>query len=60
MIEDIKDISLDEEDILPSFDVVSLFRKIPIDDAIKYISEITDEDTTKLVKVCLKSTYFSL
>jgi hypothetical protein len=30
-----------------------------VDDAIKVISEITDEDTTNLVKVCLKSTYFS-
>jgi hypothetical protein len=59
LIEDIKDIRLDEEDILLIFDVVSLFTKILIDDAIKSISEITDEDTTKLVKVCLKSTYFS-
>jgi hypothetical protein len=38
---------------------VQNFTKILVDDVIKVIRELTDEDTTKLVKVCLKSTYFS-
>lgn len=44
LIEDIKDISLGEEDSILSFYVVSLFTRIPLDDAIKAISKIVDED----------------
>jgi hypothetical protein len=46
-------------DLLVSFDVVSLFTKIPIEGAVEVINKITDEETTKLVEICLKSTFFS-
>jgi len=59
MVEQMKNVRLEEDDLLLSFDVVSLFTKIPVEYAIKVISEITYEDTTKLVRICLKSTYFS-
>jgi len=42
-----------------SFDVVSLFTKIPINEAVEVINEITDQETAKLVEICLKSTFFS-
>ena len=51
--------SLREYDIMVSFDVVSLYTKIPVSEAISIIKEIIDEETTKMVKVCLASTYFS-
>ena len=39
--------------------MVSLYTKIPIEKAIKTIKEITNEETTELVRVCLKSTFFT-
>ena len=56
MVEEIKDMRIDKEDLLVNFDIVSLFTKIWVDDAIEVIKELTDEDTTKIVKVCLKAT----
>ena len=50
---------LNEEDKLVSFDVVSLYTKIPIYEAINTIRELTNSETTKLVGVCLRSTYFT-
>jgi hypothetical protein len=55
---EIKDIKLKEEDILVSFDMVSLFAKIPTQDAINVNRDITNE-IVDLASVCLKSTYFS-
>ena len=54
-----KTMSLREYDIMVSFDVVSLYTKIPVNEVVNIIKELTDEETTNLVKVCLASTYFS-
>ena len=64
-------ISFQETDIMASFDVVSLFTKIPVDEALHVISQrLQQDDTLKdrtsipipdlcaLVELCLKSTYF--
>jgi hypothetical protein len=48
-----------EKVILISFDVVSLFTKTPLDEAIQIVKELTDPDTAKLAEVCLRSTFFS-
>ena len=54
-----KDWKIEESDILTSFDVISLYTKIPIDEAIKVIRDIVDNDEpTKLVEICIKSTFF--
>ena len=42
-----------------SFDVVSLYTKVPVEDAIRVLREITSDEIAKLVEICLKSTYFS-
>jgi retron-type reverse transcriptase len=47
------------DDTLISFDVVSLFTKIPLNEAILVVKEVTDLETTKLAEVCLCSTFFS-
>jgi hypothetical protein len=36
-----------------------LFTKIPLDEAIQIVKEVTDPETTKLAEVCLHSTFFS-
>ena len=58
-IQEISNETLDENDILVRFDVVSLYTKILITNAIKTIRELTNEETAKLVEVCLRSTYFT-
>ena len=51
---------IEESDILTSFNVISLYMKIPIDDTIKVIRDIINNDETmKHVEICLKSTFFS-
>ena len=53
------DRKIEEGDILTSFDVVSLYMKIPIDEAIKVIKDtVNNDEITKLVEICLKSTFF--
>jgi hypothetical protein len=59
MVEKMKNVGIENEDLLFSFNIVSLFTTIFGEDAIKVISEITDEDTTKLIKIYSKLTYFS-
>ena len=55
-----KDWKIEESDILTSFDVISLYTKIPIDESIKVIRDIVrNGETTKLVEICLKATFFS-
>ena len=67
----IRGIQLEEEDIMISFDVVSLFTKVPVAGAIDAISALLDkgnsfEDVTaipardicSLTELCLRSTYF--
>ena len=58
-IEDLKRVNLEPEDILVSFDVVSLYTCIPINEAMAVINKLTDPDTAKLVELCLTSTFFS-
>jgi len=43
---------------LYTFDVVSLYTNIPIKEAIEVIYRFTDPDTSKLVEICLTSTFF--
>jgi len=54
-----KYVRLDLGDMFVSFDVVSLYTKIPIQEAFDIISRLTDQDTTKLVRICLTPTFFS-
>ena len=42
-----------------SFDVVSLYTKVSVEEAIKIISNITNDETTNMVRICLKSTCFT-
>ena len=49
---------MDENEILLSLDVVSLFTMIPINEAIKVIEDLTDQETTELVGLCLRPTFF--
>ena len=51
---------IEEGDILTSFNVISLCMKIPIDEAIKVIKDMVNNDEkAKLVEICLKSTLFN-
>ena len=50
---------MEENDILLSLDVVSLFTMIPIKEAINVIEELNDPETSQLVGLCLNSTFFS-
>ena len=62
---------IEDGDLLVSFNVVSLFTQVPIDEALKVIEQRLKEDETlmdrtsisveeicELTKLCLKSTYF--
>ena len=51
--------SMEENEIFLSLDVVSLFTMIPIMEAIKVIEDLTDLETSKIIGICLKSTFFS-
>ena len=50
---------MEENEILLSLDVVSLFTMIPIKEAINVIEDLTDPETSQLVGLCLNSTFFS-
>jgi len=50
---------IERDDILVSFDVVSLFTKIPLEEAIQVIKEVTDPGTARLAEICLRSTVFT-
>ena len=49
---------MEEDEILLSLDVVSLFTMIPIKEAIRVIEDLTDPETSQLVGLCLNSTIF--
>lgn len=49
---------LDESDIMVSFDVVSLFTRVPLRESLELISQKFDEKTTELFRHVLTSTYF--
>jgi hypothetical protein len=55
----IKNEKVRPQDTLINFDVVSLFTKIPLDEAIQIVKEVTDPETTNLAEVFLHSTFFS-
>ena len=67
----IHQVSLEETDVIASFDVVSLFTRVPVDEALLVLSHCLQQDDTlkertsipipdlcTLVELCLKSTYF--
>ncbi|XP_061404410.1 uncharacterized protein LOC133340310 isoform X1 [Lethenteron reissneri] len=59
----IKDISLSPDDLLVSFDVVSLFTNVPVLDTIAIIEDLVQQglnpDVPTLVRLCLTNTYFT-
>lgn len=71
LIKEIKNIHLDLNDILISFDVVSLFTNVPIDENLEIVKRKLLADTSlysrtnlsvneiiDLLKLCLSTTYF--
>ena len=50
---------MEADDILVRFDIVSLYMKIPVDEAIDVIKKIIEIESAKGVNIYLKSTYFS-
>lgn len=50
---------MEEKNILVSFDVVSLFTKVPLNVALVHIRKIFPEDIANLFKHYLTTTYFS-
>ena len=57
-VEKLSSLSCQPSDILVSFDVVSLFTMVPINDALNRIADIFPDDITGLFKHCLTTTYF--
>ena len=70
-VQRIRQIDLAETDVMVSFDVVSLFTNVPVDEAILVISNRLQQDETlkertsipiselcHLVELCLRATYF--
>ena len=70
-MEVMKDVCIDSDEIMVSFDVSSLFTNVPIEEAIEVIHGMLHDDETlgdrtallpgiisKLLETCLKSTYF--
>jgi hypothetical protein len=50
---------LDEQDIMVSFDVVSLFTKIHVPKSLDLISKLVDPETLNLIEICITSTFFT-
>ena len=70
-VECISQTTILKSDVLVSFDVVSLFTRVPVDEALDVISKLLLQDETlperttiaapdlcRLIELCLKSTYF--
>ncbi|XP_065213372.1 uncharacterized protein LOC135840674 [Planococcus citri] len=57
-VEKTKDIITEEGDILVSFDVESLFTKVPLKETLEYLEELFPNDLAKLFDHCLKASYF--
>jgi hypothetical protein len=55
----IKNEKVKSNDTLISFDVVSLFTKIHLNEAIMVVKEVVDPEIGKLVELCLRSTFFN-
>jgi hypothetical protein len=58
-IQKTQDLHLDDQDLLISFDVVSLFTKILIPEALDLISKLVDPKPSILLKFSLTSTFFT-
>ena len=71
-VEMMKDVCLAEDEMLVSFDVVSLFTNVPIEEAVDTIEErlrkdvslemripLSPERIAELLELCLRSTYVS-
>lgn len=59
LVNELRDLKVEKEDIMVIFVVVFLFTKIPMDEAIEIIGNITYEEIANLVNTCLKFIYFS-
>ncbi|XP_071440817.1 uncharacterized protein [Hetaerina americana] len=58
LVKTLGNIRLDNQDILASFDVISLFTKVPIKDTLLLLQARFDEKTVDLFRHVLTSTYF--
>ncbi len=71
LVSKMKDLTLDKEEILVSYDVSALFTSVPVDESIQVIKELLESDNTlcqrttlstaqviELLTFCLKTTYF--
>jgi len=58
-IELMKKEKLDPRNKIGSFDVIQLFMKIPLDEVVKVVKEVTDPQIAKLVEICFCSTFFT-
>lgn len=54
-----KNLEMNDEYLMVSFDVMPLYTMIPLDEAIEVMQPIIDSETIDLLKNCLKSSYFS-
>ena len=52
-------LDMEDKDLMVIFDIASLYTMIPIDEAIDVIKTITDSETVDVLKLCLKSSFFS-
>jgi hypothetical protein len=57
-IQKLHTIKLQEADILVSFNVVSLFIKVPLEDNLQLLSEDVQNHTIALIRQVLTATYF--
>ena len=55
----IRSTKIKESDFLVNFDIVSLYNKVLVKEAIAMIRGLTNNKSVNLVEVCLRSTYFS-
>jgi hypothetical protein len=58
-IETLRTIRLEPGDIMVSFDVISLFTRIPLEDSLQLLEKRFDAKTVNLFHHVLKSTYFT-
>jgi hypothetical protein len=57
-VQNLESSNLQETDILVSFDVVSLFTKVPLEDALQLLSQHLYKQTVSLIRHVLTTTHF--